>query len=205
MSPRSRYISYTLALMVSVSAGYAEASEIFQVSVGGVTYSCGSSGSTWRSGQIKAGKFTSYRQLAAKARQAAGSAQGSRRTALLSKAARHKSNARLGDPVCDDGPPGGGGTPTPTPAPGNFDLSGNLTEKGKTTFGVPAHLSGNTTTGRALWNGYCAGCHTSEQGNRSFSNLRTAIAGEPMYYTTTEITDVQLANLVAFLNRFRLQ
>lgn len=98
------------------------------------------------------------------------------------------------------------GLPAPTPTPftgieGNFDASGNLTAKGKVTFGVPASIDGNISVGRVLSATNCA-CH-SEMNGRSFSYLRATIAGAPMYFDATQIPDSMLANLTAYLNRFR--
>ena len=102
----------------------------------------------------------------------------------------------------------GSPSPTPTPTPqnpnlGNFDLNGNVTNAGKIAFGIPSSLSGNITQGRTLYTSYCTGCHVERTG-RSFTNLRTSIAQSPMLFDSTQVTDGMLANITAFLNRFKL-
>ncbi len=105
-------------------------------------------------------------------------------------------------------------TPTPTPTPtvvatvtsapgsGNFDDFGNVTEKGKITFGIPAQLSGNVTTGKNVTRSFCSGCH-SEKVNRTYPVLDAAIRKSPMLYDESNITRQELADIVAYLNRFR--
>lgn len=90
--------------------------------------------------------------------------------------------------------------PTPTPEQGNFDGAGNLTAKGKIAFGVPDNLSGNITAGGAISRSYCT-CHEERLG-REFYSVRSAITQPPMSFTTGEISDQTLADLIAYLNRF---
>ena len=99
-------------------------------------------------------------------------------------------------------------TPTPTPTaeptfePGNFDSNGNVTEQGKSLFEIPSHLSANISLGRDVYQSYCVGCHI-EQVNRTFPYIRTSIANPPMNYNEIDLPDPELANLIAYLNRFR--
>ena len=101
-------------------------------------------------------------------------------------------------------------TPTPTPTviatstPGssNFDALGNVTEKGKVTFGIPSQLSGNVTTGKNVTRSFCSGCH-SEKVNRTYPELDAAIRKSPMLYDESNMTRQELADIVAYLNRFR--
>ena len=91
--------------------------------------------------------------------------------------------------------------PTPTPVPRNFDSAGNLTDKGRTTFGVPSGLAGSISEGRALSNSYCT-CHEEKLG-RAFPTVRNAIYQPPMSYDSNQITDPMLTNIIAYLNRFQ--
>jgi len=99
-------------------------------------------------------------------------------------------------------------TPTTTPTPevspppdGNFDAVGNVTDEGKLLFGIPSELNANIEAGLIIQNAEC-GCH-GERNNRTFSQLRTAILGEPMFIGESEVPDQDLADLTAYLNRFR--
>lgn len=91
--------------------------------------------------------------------------------------------------------------PTATPPTGNFDNRGNVTEKGKLAFGIPSHLSGNVTAGKQVVTSFCAGCHQERIGY-SYSAIDTAIRRAPMLYDESSISRQQLADLVAYLNRF---
>lgn len=103
-------------------------------------------------------------------------------------------------------------TPSPTPtatatpqatfAAGNFDGNGNVTATGKSVFQIPANLSGNISLGRDVYDTYCFGCHV-ERVNRTFPDLRYNTSRPPMNYDSTDLPDAELANLVAYLNRFR--
>jgi hypothetical protein len=101
-------------------------------------------------------------------------------------------------------PPSATATPVATSAPNNFDAQGNLTAIGKAKFGVPSNLSGNIASGRSLHTSFCSGCH-GEKINKNFSYLRSAISASPMFLTSADVDDGELAHLVAFLNRYRLQ
>jgi hypothetical protein len=91
--------------------------------------------------------------------------------------------------------------PTATPLTGNFDNRGNVTEKGKLTFGIPSHLSGNVTAGKQVVASFCAGCHQERIGY-SYPAIDSAIRRAPMLYDESSISRQQLADLVAYLNRF---
>jgi len=118
---------------------------------------------------------------------------------------RQQAIKKAGVSACARLSDGGSAPATPTPTPvgssGNFDSNGNVTAKGKTTFGIPSSLSGNISAGKTLTANYC-GCH-GERTGRSFSYLRAAIAQPPMYFNSSQITDATLANITAYLNRFR--
>lgn len=95
-------------------------------------------------------------------------------------------------------------TPTPTSAPtsGNFDLQGNVTPAGKILFGIPSSLTANVSAGKAVQTAKCTGCHLERTG-RSFLDIRNSIKRSPMLFDEAQIPDPMLANLVAYLNRFR--
>ncbi len=87
--------------------------------------------------------------------------------------------------------------PSSTPASGNFDANGNTTA-----FGIPAGLVGNKNAGSSVWTSKCSGCHSTEERNRTFPQIQGALSIPVM--SGIQITDAQLANLVAYLNRFNL-
>jgi hypothetical protein len=101
-------------------------------------------------------------------------------------------------------------TPTPTVVPttggnvgeGNFDNDGNVTSTGKALFGIPDSLSANVSRGKLVHDQQCVGCHAPKT-NKSFSYLRTEIAKSPMFIDTTRMPDATLADLTAYINRFR--
>jgi hypothetical protein len=87
----------------------------------------------------------------------------------------------------------------PPTTSGNFDADGNVTATGKTLFGIPSALSANSNQGKTLHQANCVGCH-GEKTNRSFATIKSRIAAPPMSFT---FADADVANLVAYLNRFR--
>lgn len=99
-------------------------------------------------------------------------------------------------------------TPTPTPSPtpaiplSNFDSMGNATEKGKIEFEIPLNLSANVTRGRSVYTTNCVGCHIERNG-RTFTQYREIIARSPMLFDESQIPNQELADLVAYMNRFR--
>lgn len=138
-----------------------------------------------------------------------------RRKAAASKIALYKEMKRIGKSECrktrepTETPPPGGASPTPTPratatpaATGNFDNGGNVTSAGKAAFGIPSNLSASISTGKTIHDINCKGCH-AEKTNRSFNQLRISISASPMFFTQQDIPDSALANLTAYLNRFR--
>ncbi len=111
----------------------------------------------------------------------------------------------------------GGVLPTPTPRPdvtptprptatpssggGNFDANGNVTAQGKTAFGIPSSLSGNVSVGQGVFSQNCQGCHSSNENvNKTFSQYKSIIGAAPMFIN---LSDSSLANLVAYMNRFK--
>lgn len=92
--------------------------------------------------------------------------------------------------------------PTNTPLSGNFDSRGNVTEKGKSVFGIPSNLSANVSAGKIVSQSFCTGCH-GERVGLSYQTIDSAIRRSPMLYDESAISRQQLADLVAYLNRFR--
>ena len=103
-------------------------------------------------------------------------------------------------------------TPTPTATPSGCTsyFSGNdVTACGKVAFGISSALSANVGTGLTQYQSECAGCHNgvfrpADQGaNLTFAQLRVAIAGPGMSITTSQVTDAELAHIVAYLKGFK--
>lgn len=179
---------------------------VYQIKSAGKRFTCVSVAGKWIAGRkdrAEPGYYVTYRTDIQNTKAALKTAGGKAKTKLKAKLQKLTASARVGDKACRGGPPGGGtATPTPTPALGNFDSNGNVTEKGKTVFGIPANLGANVEAGRAIHQQRCAGCH-GDRTNRSFSALRQAIAESPMDYSESDIPDPELANITAYLNRFR--
>ena len=116
---------------------------------------------------------------------------------------------KLGKKACKEISGGGGGgsipqpTPTSAPAFGNFDSGGNVTTQGKALFQIPASLTANVSAGKSAVASYCTGCHT-EKLSRTFTQLRVLIRASPMLYDESQIPDSTLANITAYLNRYRV-
>lgn len=94
-------------------------------------------------------------------------------------------------------------TPVATPVLQRFFTNtGELTELGRETFEIPNGLAANVNDGQLVWRAYCQGCH-EERPRATFSELRLAISLEPMYYTEELLPDSELAQIMAYLSRFR--
>jgi hypothetical protein len=93
--------------------------------------------------------------------------------------------------------------PTATPASGNFDSLGNVTAQGRVLFAIPSGSSANVSRGKTVFQSFCAGCH-SERTNRTYTYLDQSIRRSPMLYDDLQLSrPQQLADLTAYLNRFR--
>lgn len=178
--------------------------DVFVTKTSGGTFTCASIGSKWLPGTLDrqdSSYFLSFqaqvRTLKAKVRKAIGRKKSSLQKKLTSLQGR----AKKGNAACKNGP-SGPGSPTPTPVSGNFDASGNLTAQGKATFGVPSNLSGNITSGKNVHTTKCQGCH-GDKPNKSFSQYRSLTSASPMFFSTADLPDSELANITAYLNRFR--
>ncbi len=148
-------------------------------------------------------KFVTYTVLKAKTKSKVALKTGIAKAKLKLKLKKYKKREKEGNLACATGPDNSnppGGSP---PSGGNFDLQGNVTEIGKINFGIPANLSANVDVGLGIYNSMCVGCHTANL-NRSFTDYREKTKLSPMLYDEISLPDNNLANLTAYLNRFRL-
>ena len=181
--------------------------EVFVVSSGGSEIVCGARGGTWIPGLLARRSdfttFQSFEKILASQRNKIKRLRGTARTTLQRKIAKNSAKLRRQRPVCRQGPPAGT-TPTPTPiaALPVFDGSGSVTSYGKSVLGIPSEFSASIGGGRTVFQNNCVGCHV-ERTNRTFSNLRTNIARPPMFFDSSSMPDSSLAELTAYLNRFR--
>jgi hypothetical protein len=191
--------------------------KLFQVSTEDGKFVCGKISNKWVPGAYVNKKAKLFQPLSAKIKQIQkqmAKADPSQHESMQLQLNTVQSKLTLGKPHCKKGKPtsgggsgGGGSTPTPTPTPPSsgtncFDSSGSATSAGKAKFGIPSSLGANITSGRYAVQSMCSGCHADELG-RTFSNLRSAIAADPMFYTNQDVPDSVLANITAYLNRFR--
>jgi len=124
-------------------------------------------------------------------------ASGSKKTKLELKLKKLKTKAKRGNSAC------AAARANPNPGTGPiFDYLGNVTPAGKSKFQIPVEYTANQDTGEVVFNYYCTGCH-EPQLNRTFPIYRSMIAQSPMLYDETQISNQQLADLVAYLNRFQ--
>jgi hypothetical protein len=98
------------------------------------------------------------------------------------------------EPTSNNGPATPLPSPTGLPGPTSpFDSSGNTTS-----FGIPAGLRGNISTGKQLYAQKCSSCHGELGQGWSFNRIKTTIAAAPMFI---KIPDREVAHITAFLNR----
>lgn len=104
-------------------------------------------------------------------------------------------------------------SPTPTATPVNdtplpenamYDSRGNVTENGKMYLGIPDYLEANISAGELVQLTHCEGCH-GERTSWDYLSLLDRIPLAPMFFQIpTQITEQELADLTAYLNRGRL-
>jgi mono/diheme cytochrome c family protein len=168
----------------------------------------------WVPGLFVNKKALLFQPLSAKVKQIAKKMQSASDTelpAMQLQLSAFQLKLSAGKPVCKPGKPksggGGGSSPSPTPTPpptsgsGCFDSSGSATSAGKAKFGIPSSYSANITAGKSAVQAMCSGCHSDELGKK-FSQYRTAIALDPMFYDEAQVPNSTLANITAYLNRF---
>lgn len=96
-------------------------------------------------------------------------------------------------------------TPTATPSPtaeSYFERNGDVTALGASVFEMPEGIQANAFRGQTVYNMNCTGCH-AKRSRPTYPLLRTAIAGSPMFYTEELMSDLDAADLTAYLNIFR--
>lgn len=202
-----------LALLLSsvfsvVTAMEAQTIELFEVASGSRTFFCHTKGSTYVAGLLaktnNTSTFTSYATEIKKIQRSILRATGKKKTSLQKKLKTYKARQKTDNPVCALGPPIQTPTPLPTSSPGSgvFDPLGNVTETGKNLLQIPSGLSANISRGKTVYLSNCVGCHI-ERTNRTFSDLRFNTSRPPMFFNEQRLTDIDLADLTAYLNRFR--
>ena len=102
-------------------------------------------------------------------------------------------------------------TATPVTPAKNFDNQGNVTDAGKDCFRIPRALSANVLEGSQHVNQYCVTCHgpnlldvpNAILFDREFTFTRERTRVSPMNFNEQSLTDDVLADIAAFLNRYR--
>ncbi|MBX7137671.1 MAG: hypothetical protein K1X83_06775 [Oligoflexia bacterium] len=180
------------------AADYRYVSSVFQASKDGKTYSCAVIDGVTLAGTLNKtdpNLFLSFKAQIRALKLQIAAASGARKSKLQNKLATITTKSKAGTAACR----AGGGNPPPQL--GNFDLNGNVTPQGKVLFGIPSGLTANIFAGKLVLQANC-GCHEERTG-RSFSNLRENTRRFPMGYDEVSLPDAALANLTAYLNRFR--
>lgn len=110
-------------------------------------------------------------------------------------------------------------TPQPTPISSptptgelNFDENTNVTETGKECFKIPSYLQANANRGTLAVDRACTGCHGTHLFtipeatlyDRDFAYVSQRIREAPMSITEDWVNENDVADIVAFLNRFRI-
>lgn len=190
-------------------------SRVFQTTTSEGKFVCGKmSNGKWVPGIFVNKKALLFQPLSAKVKQITSkmaSAADHELPAMQLQLSSFQGKLSAGKLVCKSGKPksgGGGSSPSPTPTPpptgssGCFDSSGSVTSAGKAKFGIPSSLSASISAGKSAVQAMCSGCHSDELG-KSFGQYRTAIAVDPMFYDEAQVPNSTLANITAYLNRFR--
>lgn len=178
-------------------------SDLRQVQSGATVYLCGKIGISFVPGLMldqEQSVFLSYADKIKALKKKLKNANSSQEQKLKNSIKKFKAKKAAAEPLCMIFNNSGGDSNLPP----NFDSLGNVTSAGKALFGIPQDLPADITTGKAIFTENCTGCHT-DQGrlNRSFSNYREAIAQAPMFFNSQEVPDSMLAQITAYLNRFR--
>lgn len=126
-------------------------------------------------------------------------ASGNRKNKLNNKRNRLKIKLRQQRNICLTLP-----YPSTEQPDGFFANNGDVTELGRIEFQIPEGIVGNVSRGLSAWNSNCSGCHSeSERRNRSFSQYRILTGLSPMSFDTQSLSNPDLADITAYLNRFR--
>ncbi len=144
-------------------------------------------------------KFTSFSRVIIKLKKKISRASASNVTALKSKLRTAKKSKRAGLTACGGSGGGGGGNNSGS----YFTTAGDVSDLGRSTFGIPSGLAANVTVGQGLHRTYCTGCH-EERRELTFNALRDSISQDPMNYDASSLSDANLAPIMAYLSRFRL-
>lgn len=157
----------------------------------------------------KSGKRIAIAKLVSKAKKLHRKKKSAKTKNSLKKQLALQSAA---DSACDsvppspDIPPSGTPSPTPTPTPdsgeGMYESNGDVTRSGKIVLGIPLELNANLFTGLTVWQNTCSGCH-EERRRDSFDELRSTISQAPMFFTEGNLSDEDLAQIMAYFGRFQ--
>lgn len=188
--------------------------EIFEVAAAQGSVMCGTVGSKNVPGSMVKGKFVPFSKQISTLSKQARAATGTKKKKMAAKITKLKALLAKNKNTCSDGtkPPSSvPGTPTPkataTPPSGGgssyFDAQGNLTAMGKTKFGVPSNLSGNISSGGSRWAATCTSCHAGSGGEKLNRNFATISLAAKFYAPNAGLTQGDIANITAYLNRFQ--
>jgi hypothetical protein len=194
----------------------AQALDGFIVEYNGGSYSCSDSGDTYEVGEVlENGRIGLISKKIRQLRASIEKAEGAKKIILSKKLKSLNKLKRNVIEVCrgvgGNPPPSGTSTPAPTPTSAtgggsSFDAQGNVTQAGMALFSIPSGLSANIERGRVAHEQNC-GCHLVKpnlpQTGRPFTNLRARIAQSPMFLSESKVSDATLADITAYLNRFR--
>jgi cytochrome c553 len=209
----------TISCGLSVFLGLALAgAQTFQPQTG---ITCGLVNGVWQPGELRSNSFISYQSQIKKLRANLVRSTEPKRTTIQRKIKTAKAKNREYKALCEAGPNNysGGVTPTIAPKPTtgstipvvnptknpsapNFDANGNVTSTGRELFQIPVAVSANMQRGKVVQENLCGTCHL-ERTNRTFSYLRFRTAQDPMFFDQVTLSDQDLADLTAYLNRFR--
>ena len=198
----------------------ASSDQVFEVDNGSGRFFCGLAGSKWVPGSLtKGGDFISLAQQIASLRAQIKKASGAKRAKLIKKSNSLRSLRQIRASACAGGPPNGSATPTPesivtgrptatataratqSPTPGNscFDANGNTS-----CFGIPNGTRGNKNSGSIIVTSDCNGCHNERQ-NRTYQQITNSFSGVKEMSRFVDLPLQDVADIVAYLNRFNTQ
>ncbi|MCB0309930.1 MAG: cytochrome c [Bdellovibrionales bacterium] len=130
---------------------------------------------------------------------------------LKKKARDLKKRAKAANRLCVGGPNSGGSNipPSPTPRPTTtpstlcYNSDGSVTSAGKIKFKIPLSMDASLDRGNSFYSNNCTGCHVERRGY-SYTAVISAIRADPMNFTTSQVSNQDVADIIAFLNRYTL-
>lgn len=213
-------ISFLLISTTLFATTRLSSDQLFEVESGSGRFVCGLVSNKWIPGSLtKSGDFQSLAEQISVLRTQIKKATGAKKTKLQKKSNTLRKLRETRARACAGGPPSGNATPTPesivtnrptptstarptmsaTPSNRCFDSAGNTT-----CFGIPAGMHGNKNSGSVIVSSDCLGCHNERQ-NRTYQQIVNSINSVSQMSRFVDLPSQDIADIVAYINRFNTQ